>query len=298
MGAYIPKTLRQAEKWLLWRKEITPGSTAPKKIPYSGKPYNNFCISPTDTTAWTTYEEANTKLYNSGAFDGLGFALSASDNITAIDLDECINEAGELSPLASNIVERFKDTYIEESQSGRGLHIFCYADFKENLKHPQIEIYTHNRYIAMTGNAWNRNELKDKTAEVMILYEKFRSKQPTAPRTAGSRATPQKFSDDEIIKHASRSKNQGQKFIDLFYNSNWSKYYDSQSSADIWLLNKLWYYSGNKEQTTRLFYKSELGKRKKAQRSDYVIERTLKKVMDNTAPASYFINRNIKHGSN
>lgn len=83
--------------------------------------------------------------------------------------------------MAKDIVEAFKGTYMEISQSGEGIHIFCKGEIADNLIRPSdgIEIYKDDRYIALTGNIGDgryfpiSNRLLDKQEELDILYKKW-----------------------------------------------------------------------------------------------------------------------------
>ena len=80
--------------------------------------------------------------------------------ITFIDLEHCRSDNGVLTPLAENIIDNFKDTFIEVSQSGNGLHIFALGMVKKAVKTKEIELYSTGRYAALTGNAVNPADLK------------------------------------------------------------------------------------------------------------------------------------------
>lgn len=276
MGAYIPDTLKNARKWILHNE---------KKLPFSGRAFNNKIIDPTDAREWVSYPEALQKLeYTDLA--GLGFVLSDDDNIICIDLDGCIDENGEINAFAGAIVDSFSDTYIEISRSGRGLHIFCFADIPQSFRNDgvNIEVYKNKRYIAITGEPWDTcKELAKKDAEVMALYTLYRKTgaEVTTPEIPTPAALTR--SDTEIIELAEKGAN-GEQFRALWagqFNYTKANGEPDASRADMRLIALLWYYSGNIEQVTRLYLASGLAKRKKAFRADY-IQRTIETAARNT----------------
>lgn len=99
---------------------------------------------------------------------GLGYCIFKDDNIVCIDIDHCI-ENGVVSDFAQSIIDRFKDTYIEKSQSGTGLHIFAKGNIPNNIK-TDIEMYCENHYMVFTGDTINHNEIIDYTNELQKLF--------------------------------------------------------------------------------------------------------------------------------
>ncbi len=99
----IPVNLKNINRWMLWAYNQNK-----RKIP---KKINNSYGSATDPNSWFCYveaEDAFTK--NPNNFSGLGFAFSSDDNIIGIDIDDCVDESGSLSDLASDILNKFKVT--------------------------------------------------------------------------------------------------------------------------------------------------------------------------------------------
>lgn len=56
--------------------------------------------------------------------------------------------------MAEEVVKDFVGSYMEISQSGKGLHIFARGNLENNLNLSSngIEIYKNNRHIVLTGN--------------------------------------------------------------------------------------------------------------------------------------------------
>ena len=87
--------------------------------------------------------------------------------------------------------------------------------------------------------------------------------------------------DDEIIEQAGSAIN-GDRFKALF-SGEWKETYPSQSEADQGLINIIAFYTKNRVQIARIFRRSALGARSKANRKDYV-ERTITRAFDNQLP--------------
>lgn len=167
---YLPKEMKKRKRFIGWRKEELNGKVA--KLPFSlidGKA-NDW----NQLERWITFNEAKTMN------EPLGFVLVEEDRIICIDLDNAIQE-GKLTPMAKEVVESFAGTYMEISQSGRGIHIFAKGAIPNNLNLSSrgIEIYKKNRYIALTGNIGDgslfprSNKLLEKEDELKRLYKKW-----------------------------------------------------------------------------------------------------------------------------
>lgn len=173
---YIPEEMKALKRFIGWRKERRNDKTA--KIPFSlidwqGVGWNN-------PDRWIDFEEAKNKNQD------LGFVLTEEDNIICIDLDQSIVDS-HLTAMGKEIVESFKGSYMELSQSGEGIHIFCKGKLLDNVIKPSegIEIYKNNRYIALTGDVGKgdyfpiSNQLLDKQEDINRLYKKWAQGEPS-----------------------------------------------------------------------------------------------------------------------
>lgn len=95
--------------------------------------------------------------------------LSKDDPFLCIDLDNVCHDMRE------KFCRDFHDTYIETSQSGKGLHIFAEGKIAYNFNNQieKVEMYQNNRCIAMTGNSVDRtlNNIIDKQKEIDKYYD-------------------------------------------------------------------------------------------------------------------------------
>ena len=172
----VPDDLTEHDQWVLWRFEARKGK--PTKVPYqaNGKPADT-----TNPSTWTTFEEAQSVwCRNRQHYVGLGFVFSTEDAFAGIDLDDSLDEQGDLKDWARGIVERFSDTYMEISPSSRGLKIWARASLPANLPGVRvgdgaIELYDHARYFAVTGRAFRGAPLQveDHVADLLLLYQRL-----------------------------------------------------------------------------------------------------------------------------
>lgn len=260
--------MQRAERWILWRLENG------KKKPYSAK-YDGLA-STTKQYTWSTYEKAVIKLKYSD-YNGLGYVFAENDGLVFIDLDHCITDAGEISELAEKMLNLFKDTYAEISQSGNGMHIVCKGAIQRAYKSNDIEIYSSGRYMAFTGNAVTLKEPTDCQSQLDLLCKELNitavkpTKQPEEMQPV--------HSVKEIINKAESGGN-GAEFKNLYYKGIFpykkSDGKPDQSRADLRLISILVYYGATDSQIHSIFLESKLGERKKAERDDY-IQRTIDK---------------------
>lgn len=80
----------------------------------------------------------------------MGFVFSSADPYTGIDLDNCVDEDGEIAAWALEIV-RYFDSYTELSATGTGLHIIVRGDVP-NRRKGNVEGYSSKRFFTVTGH--------------------------------------------------------------------------------------------------------------------------------------------------
>ena len=124
-------------------------------------------------------------------FNGLGISIQAS-KISAIDVDHCFDEPNNIdtaNEIAKEILDMFKNHYIEFSFSGTGMRILFTSDVITNYK----EVYyiknknTHcefyypegsNRYVSITGNAIYDNPIKKADKSILVAFLETYMKKP------------------------------------------------------------------------------------------------------------------------
>jgi putative DNA primase/helicase len=140
----IPEELKVRPQWVVW-KAVGEKSD---KVPYSVRTGRR--ASSTDHMSWSTFKEA-LEAYEDGEYAGLGFVFSSADPFTGIDLDNCVDESGEIALWALEIV-RYFDSYTELSATGSGLHIIVRGDVP-NRRKSEVEVYSSKRFFTVTGHA-------------------------------------------------------------------------------------------------------------------------------------------------
>ena len=148
----IPEPLVGSQRWLCFRVIPQPDGTI-KKIPLTVTGRLARVDHPED---WSTFPEV-LKAIDFGIGQYPAIALSADYPLRVLDLDGCFDDGGNLSPLAKDVLSRAKDTYIEKSVSGRGLHVLMWRSEHNFPAHPApgLEVYGGApRFIVMTGDVW------------------------------------------------------------------------------------------------------------------------------------------------
>lgn len=172
----VPDDLTERDQWVSWRYETRNGK--PTKVPY--QPSGSRADS-TDPGTWTTFEQAlSAWCRNRQRYAGLGFVFAKDDPFAGLDLDDSLDEQGDIKAWARGIVDRFSDTYIEISPSGQGLKIWARGSLPANLPGVQVgdgsvELYDHARYFTVTGRAFRGTplEIEDHAADLLMLYERL-----------------------------------------------------------------------------------------------------------------------------
>lgn len=156
----LPPALLETGLFCCWRYEERNGKRT--KAPYN--PRTGGRAQSTNPATFAPSAVALAAL-QSGGYDGIGVGIFG--RLGAIDIDHCINEAGELSPVAADIV-RTMQSYTEYSPSGKGLHIlfaapegFVYDKARYYINNQKIglEVYIAgctNKFITLTGNVLRR----------------------------------------------------------------------------------------------------------------------------------------------
>ena len=140
----IPRELKVRPQWVVWQAV----GEKPDKVPYSAR--NGRKASSTDLMTWSTFPEA-LEVYERGECHGLGFVFCSGDPYTGVDLDDCVNESGEIALWALEIV-RYFDSYTELSVTATGLHIIVRGDVP-NRRKDEIEVYSSKRFFTVSGHA-------------------------------------------------------------------------------------------------------------------------------------------------
>lgn len=266
----LPAQLREHGLFCCWRYEERNGKKT--KVPYN--PRTDGRAQSTNPGTFAPLAVALAALER-GGYDGIGVGVFGS--MGAIDIDHCVSEAGELSPMAYDIMDTMQ-AYTEYSPSGKGLRILFTvpADFQYdraryyiNNQKSGLEAYiagVTQKFVTVTGNTLTPSlELKERGPQLCVVLEKYmvrpRAKTPTpspAPmdwdaEIGGGAAA---LDDLALIQKAQRARN-GVQFSALWAGD--TSGYKSASEADIALCNALVFWT-NKDaaRVDRLFRQSGL----------------------------------------
>lgn len=251
----LPRFICSNGRFCLWKYP----KNSNRKIPYqvNGKKVLTNRIN--------TFTDYKTALKNVKNFDGIG--IGVFDGISAIDVDDCINNNGSLTALAKDAIEILKDYYIEISPSKRGLRIlfavdkdFCYDKEKYYINNQKmgLEIYisgSTNRFLTITGDVLNKgNTFKMQNPKLLTLLDKYMVRPKLGPLKPVENSNVVHISDDFLLKKAFSCSN---KFKNLWNGETTG--YPSQSEADFALCILLAFWCNRDiDQMDRLFRKSSL----------------------------------------
>jgi hypothetical protein len=269
----IPTEMRLYAQWCVWRYEDGENGAKPTKVPYSAK--TGTLASVTNPQTWSTYEEAVNAATQTNWYAGIGFILSENDPYTIIDLDDPWQKNPDGTFKHDNpqeVLDRqlyvFNNfpTYAERSPSGTGLHLILKGKVPVGRRRSAIEIYCKERYMTMTGEVYRSADILPLQDTLEALYSQMGASPNGAQVFHGDDI--EKEPDEVILKRAMDAAN-GDKFKAL-HEGRWSDHYPSQSEADFAYVDIVAFYTHNRNQITRLFLSSALGKRDKAKRTDYI----------------------------
>ncbi len=277
----VPAELRALKNWVLWKYVKVEGTDKLTKVPYQ---INGNKASVTDESHWSHFNDCINAIAL-GSYDGLGFVFS-NTKFSGIDLDDCsVLVDGSPNPnyqldLDRQIkISQSFDSYSEVSPSGKGLHIIVEGSVPAGRRRNKIEIYSDGRFFTMTGNVHNNKPISNQQELLTSLWEQMGN---PVSASAFKGDEHEKEPDEAIIRKATDAVN-GDKFKQL-YSGDWQNLYTSQSEADFAIIDIISFYTQNKNQIARIFSSSQLGRRDKAKRKDYVngmIQRSFDRMLPN-----------------
>jgi putative DNA primase/helicase len=252
----IPQLLKDRNIWCTWKYKSVDGRKT--KVPHN--PATGHLAKVNMPNSFKDYGTALKALKN---YDGLGIRVEG--NIIAIDLDHCLKD-GKLDQLGAEVVAHFKNTYIEISPSGTGLHIFVlmptgfiYDKDTYYIKRGPVEVYAAgctNRFVTVTGNVYQEKDISLEETGIKWLLETIMPRITPVKQATVQLSNESYLLDDSVLAVASTAKNK-EKFNKLWSGS--TEGYASNSEADLALCTILAFYAnGNADQIDRLFRKSNL----------------------------------------
>jgi hypothetical protein len=175
----IPADLRDKGGCVVWRYELRGEDwTKPPFNPRTGRHAKS-----TDPRTCGTFAEAM-GAYQAGGYDGIGRVHGPQDNLTAFDLDGCVDPAtGDVAPWALAVVREI-DSYAEFSP-GDGIRILAYGRKPDNerCKRGPVEMYdgatkggkAGGRYLTLTGHKLPDApaDIRDRTEQIADVYRRL-----------------------------------------------------------------------------------------------------------------------------
>ncbi|MBU1106378.1 MAG: AAA family ATPase [Candidatus Riflebacteria bacterium] len=281
----IPEELQKRDQWILWKAGTDKGRVSKIPCDVFGEPVD--CNQPANQCSFEDVLSGYHRGAKSGTVSGIGFVFMG-DGISGIDIDECIDDDGEISAEAKQIIESV-DSYTEISPSGRGVHIIVEGTLPENVrgtnkhlggKNGHYEAYSSGRYFTITGDLLEEQDsLNSRSSELEWFWNKY-VKPTSAKGTAKSLKSKPKSAQD-IVSIIENSED-AHRFKELMKGKK--DMYKSPSEADFALLCLLAKYCGHdRELIKTVFDLSNLADRKKwRERTDYQ-ERTIDRAIEQTA---------------
>jgi len=236
----VPPEMRNQKNWVAWiLKQKKDNPSKMDKVPVNA--VTKGLAQSNNPETWCKFSIA-VEYAEKHNLNGIGFMLSPP--FVGIDIDHCIDENGELSPMASEILSSLP-TYAEISPSGTGLHIFCKGTLPPKGRKNSslgLEIYNEGRFLTFTGRLLGGHEsvVADCNEQIQKIHAKYLAK--PEPLKVDRVITSEALSESEVLRKAMDSKG-GSKFSDL-YNGNWQSYFSSQSEADLAFCNSLAFWTG------------------------------------------------------
>ena len=170
----IPELLKSIPTWIAYGPD--PDSGRPK-CPLMVRERNRRASTRKKET-WTDYSTAAKFLKKYGGVPGwgIGFVFTREAGLVYVDLDDALNEAGELRSWCREFVEPLAGlSYMEKSPSGRGLHIITRGELpggvaggKRNFPNeasglaghggkkrvPEVALFCEGKFTTVTGEVW------------------------------------------------------------------------------------------------------------------------------------------------
>lgn len=260
MDKYVPPYLQSKRIWILWKTAERDGHVT--KIPISAAPGLPWARSnhPED---WTDFATAAKCAAKTGL--RMGIMLPPDRSVLFADLDDSIDESGELSATAKSVLRMLPSCYCERSVSGHGLHLLCQGTIPRNSKNSAlgVELYNSKRFAALTFDCLREADVVPET-RIDELFARYASKGRPQAKIRPNVGPPSKDDRDvigAIMEHP--------KYCQLWA-GKWQGRFGSHSEADLSLLNYLAYLTDrNPAQMQRLFERSGLVREKWLSRPDY-----------------------------
>lgn len=283
----IPRKLKQCKRWVLWKK--VKGGGKWKKCPCDER---GNAISIFNNKRPLSFNEA-IRSFRAGVargdVDGIGFVFT-EDGFSGVDIDDCIDEHGDISPEALKVIKRF-NSYTEISPSGRGIHILVTGTLPEEARNGKkylggkcgvYEAYSSGRFFTITGRVVeSRKMVRHKPSALSWFWKnKIRGKAAYEfVKTSNQKVVPRTV---EEVLTIMRSAQNSEKSLRLM-NGDTSGY-PSDSEADLAMMCLLAFYCGkDPDLMEQVFNRSKLACRSKWRNREDYRKKTIGKAIELTS---------------
>lgn len=264
----IPPALAKTPNWLCF-KLVDTGKGRLGKPPVS--PRTGQVVAKNDETNFTTLEEALVGMERYD-LDGVGFVFT--EGFVAIDLDDCFEDDGRMSPVAQDIFDHFSETFWEYSPSGNGLHGFMRGQKPNDRTKDSalgIEVYSGYNFVTVTGDYVDGTGTDAALMQDSLdwLYEEY-----LPPILAPNAQVPVEHGEKTPREWLTLGLAKDEKLARLYHES---EHTGDESSIDFALLSKLAYWlNRDTEEMEKAFRDSPWARskgpahQKKLERADYL----------------------------
>lgn len=252
----VPTEMAHLEQWVLWKAEKIKDKEEYAKVPYQ---LIEIPASSTNPSSWSSFDKAIQKLDD---YDGVGFVLTKEDFYICLDLDDIHIDKETYKPLTNIAKEVMQKTWWEVSPSGTGIHAYFKGtlpyEVKRKNKSEHLELYSHSRFMTFTGvNDDVYREVSCDQIYIDSLVERYFKHEVITNDTINYDITPANLEDNEVMQLMAKSKNSDK--LSKLMSGGWREIFESQSEADLSLLNALAFYTQkNIVQMDRIFRDSDL----------------------------------------
>lgn len=136
--------------------KTSPHPDKPGKLEKFPCDHRGVVVDPTDPANHMTAELACQWAAHYGPPYGVAKVFPPGGRFFFLDIDNCLQDDGQWSPLALTFAQRLPGVAIEVSASGRGWHLFGRGPVPEHSCRNTalgIELYTEGRFVALTGTS-------------------------------------------------------------------------------------------------------------------------------------------------
>jgi putative DNA primase/helicase len=293
--------MRFLSQWIVFRLHARDSNGKYQKLPIDHRSGKVPAKDHGGSEIWTDFPTAAAVAALLGDGHGVGFCFAEADPFWFLDIDGALQSDNTWSDLAKNLCERFPGAAVEVSSSGRGLHIIGTGKAPphgcKNTAHG-IELYTADRWVALTGTGITGSAATDHTQALAALVAEYfppsasadHAEWITEPRPECNVPGDDQVIIDRMMNDRRPAAIWGSKasFSDLwtantdalakFYPSKDSDPYDA-SSADLALANAVIYHVGGDCARAESIMRQSALVRPKWDRVDYMQDFTILKAL-------------------